>query len=215
MRPRKTGEKELREKELKDLIVDVLREEKPRSVSQLVDSVLTRIETDVSIPDVVRLVHELGEEGRITLSQRPRMFETFTSYLLDRKFSLSLWLVFAAVILTWISIYLIPSEFPWVTPRWVLGTLFVIFLPGYAFIEALFVNPISGKKELDQIARFALSIGMSLALVPLIGLLLNYTPWGIRLEPIAVSLSIFTLICIFVAAYRKFTQRATVRRLIA
>jgi len=215
LRPRKTGERELREKELKDLIVDVLREEKPRSVSQLVDSVLTRIETDVSIPDVVRLVHELGEEGRITLSQRPRMFETFTSYLLDRKFSLSLWLVFAAVILTWISIYLIPSEFPWVTPRWVLGTLFVIFLPGYAFIEALFVNPISGKKELDQIARFALSIGMSLALVPLIGLLLNYTPWGIRLEPIAVSLSIFTLICIFVAAYRKFTQRATVRRLIA
>ena len=215
MRPRKTGERELREKELKDLIVDVLREEKPRSVSQLVDSVLTRIETDVSIPDVVRLVHELGEEGRIALSQRPRMFETFTSYLLDRKFSLSLWLVFAAVILTWISIYLIPSEFPWVTPRWVLGTLFVIFLPGYAFIEALFVNPISGKKELDQIARFALSIGMSLALVPLIGLLLNYTPWGIRLEPIAVSLSVFTLICVFVAAYRKFTQHSAVRRLIA
>ena len=214
MRPRKTDERELREKELKDVIIDVLREEKPRSVRQLVDSVLTRTETDVSIPDVVRLVRELGEEGRIDLSETPRRFETFTSYLLDRKFSLSLWLVFVAVILTWISIYLIPSEFPWVIPRWVLGTLFVIFLPGYAFMEALFVNPISGKKELDQIARFALSIGMSLALVPLIGLLLNYTPWGIRLEPIAVSLSIFTLICIFVAAYRKFTQLSTEPRII-
>ncbi|MBO3802322.1 MAG: DUF1616 domain-containing protein [Candidatus Brockarchaeota archaeon] len=108
--------------------------------------------------------------------------------------------------MTWASIYALPSEFPWVVSRWVFGSLFVIFLPGYAFVEALFVEPISGKKELDQIERFALSIGMSLALVPLAGLLLNYTPWGIRLEPIAVSLSSFTLLCATVAAYRKYAK---------
>jgi uncharacterized membrane protein len=34
---------------------------------------------------------------------------------------------------------------------------------------------------------------MSLALVPITGLLLNYTPWGIRLLPITLSLLALTL----------------------
>ena len=49
------------------------------------------------------------------------------------------------------------------------------------------------KRKLDNIERIALSIGMSLALVPLVGLLLNYTPWGIRLTPITISLLALTL----------------------
>jgi uncharacterized membrane protein len=38
-----------------------------------------------------------------------------------------------------------------------------------------------------------LSFGLSIAVVPLIGLALNYTPWGIRLEPILLSLLIFII----------------------
>ena len=54
----------------------------------------------------------------------------------------------------------------------------VLFLPGFTLIKTLFPT-----REIDNIERTALSIGMSLALVPLVGLLLNYTPWGIRLTP--------------------------------
>jgi len=215
LHPRKDSEQNLGDQKLKELMVDVLRREKPSSVRQLVNIMLKQTGTDLSAPDVVRLVRELKEEGKIELSETPRAFETFTAYLLDRKASLSLWLVCTATVLTWISIYAIPPQFPWVISRWVLGTVFVIFLPGYAFIEALFVNPLFGKRELDEIVRFVLSIGMSLALVPLVGLLLNYTPWGIRLEPIAVSLSILTFAFIFVAAYRRFTQLSAVRPLAA
>ncbi|HPC28222.1 MAG TPA: DUF1616 domain-containing protein, partial [Candidatus Methanomethylicus sp.] len=49
----------------------------------------------------------------------------------------------------------------------------------------------------------ALSIGLSLALVPLTGLVLNYTPWGIRLDPIVVSLSLLTVGLALGAAVRK------------
>ncbi|MEM1745096.1 MAG: DUF1616 domain-containing protein, partial [Candidatus Nezhaarchaeales archaeon] len=52
--------------------------------------------------------------------------------------------------------------------------------------------------------RLALSIGLSLALVPLVGLILNYTPWGIRLDPIMVSLSLLTLGLLFIASVRKY-----------
>jgi uncharacterized membrane protein len=33
---------------------------------------------------------------------------------------------------------------------------------------------------------------LSLAIVPLVGLMLNYTPWGITLTPIMVSLAVFS-----------------------
>jgi uncharacterized membrane protein len=56
-------------------------------------------------------------------------------------------------------------------------------------IKALFPS----KKEMDTIERAALSIGLSLAIVPIVGLLLNYTPWGIRLTPITLSLLALTL----------------------
>ncbi|MCA6213559.1 DUF1616 domain-containing protein [Thermococcus bergensis] len=83
--------------------------------------------------------------------------------------------------------------------RKALGLAFVLFFPGYVFITALFPE----KKELDNIERLALSFGLSIAIVPLIGLLLNYTPWGIRLIPILVSLTIFNVIFALVAIYRR------------
>jgi uncharacterized membrane protein len=44
---------------------------------------------------------------------------------------------------------------------------------------------------------------MSIALVPIIGLLLNYTPWGIRLTPIVLSLTALTIIFATAAIVRE------------
>ncbi|MCC6050225.1 MAG: DUF1616 domain-containing protein, partial [Thermofilum sp.] len=57
--------------------------------------------------------------------------------------------------------------------------------------------------ELSPLERLALSIGLSLALVPLVGLLLNYTPFGIRLYPVLAALSLLTLSLAFIGAWRK------------
>ncbi|ASJ10297.1 hypothetical protein A3L12_02790 [Thermococcus sp. P6] len=83
--------------------------------------------------------------------------------------------------------------------RKVLGLAFVLFFPGYAFITALFPE----RKELDNIERLALSFGLSIAIVPLIGLALNYTPWGIRLTPILVSLTAFNILFSIAGIYRR------------
>jgi uncharacterized membrane protein len=83
--------------------------------------------------------------------------------------------------------------------RTVLGLPMVLFLPGYALIAALFPS----KDDLDGIERTALSFGLSIAVVPLLGLGLNYTPWGIRLVPILITLSIFTLGMCAIAVYRR------------
>lgn len=103
--------------------------------------------------------------------------------------------------------------------RIVLGLPFVLFIPGYAFIAALFPEagegPVveedgdeleaeDGRGGIDGIERVALSFGLSIAVVPLIGLVLNFTPWGIRLVPIIVSVSGFTLIAVAVGAVRRW-----------
>lgn len=83
--------------------------------------------------------------------------------------------------------------------RVALGLLFVLFLPGYALIAALFPKD----KDIDWIERVALSFGLSIAAVPLLGLLLNYTPWGIRLEPIVTTVLLFTFGMCGIAYYRR------------
>ncbi|QYZ79572.1 DUF1616 domain-containing protein [Methanofollis formosanus] len=81
----------------------------------------------------------------------------------------------------------------------IFGLPMVIFIPGYALIAALFPE----KDDIDGIERVALSFGLSIAVVPLIGLALNYTPWGIRLEPILVSLIAFTFAMLIAAHWRR------------
>ncbi|HAU30922.1 MAG TPA: hypothetical protein DCW46_01240 [Desulfotomaculum sp.] len=85
------------------------------------------------------------------------------------------------------------------TIRIILGLPFVLFFPGYVLIAALFVK----KDDLDGIERAALSFGLSIAVVPLIGLALNYTPFGIRLTPVLISLIAFIVIVSGIAFFRR------------
>ncbi|MHB8085425.1 MAG: DUF1616 domain-containing protein [Dehalococcoidia bacterium] len=83
--------------------------------------------------------------------------------------------------------------------RIILGLPFMLFFPGYTLIAALF----PGKSGLQGIERLALSVGLSLAVIPLIGLILNCTPWGIRLLPILISLIAFIIAMCIIAFLRR------------
>ena len=109
---------------------------------------------------------------------------------------------FAAVIVSLITglvAYNIPQNSPLVVLRWGLGLIFVLYLPGYVTIKALFPG-----RELKGLERFVISLGASLILDMLIGLLLNYTSLGIRLVPILISLTVFTIFSATVGFVRKF-----------
>jgi len=87
--------------------------------------------------------------------------------------------------------------------RTILGLPFILFIPGYVLVFALFPSR-KTDRGIDVIERIALSFGLSIAVVPLIGLGLNYTPWGIRLEPILLSIFIFIVTIGIIGIYRWF-----------
>lgn len=124
-------------------------------------------------------------------------YDTIIEAFATTKIPLDLLLCYCWLAATVLAIYL-----PYVNEtflRVIFGVPVVLFVPGYALIAALF----PAAKDIDGIERIALSFGLSIAIVPLIGLALNYTPWGIRLDPIVVSLSLFTLCMCVVAQYRR------------
>jgi len=93
---------------------------------------------------------------------------------------------------------LIVALFPSNFLRIILGLPFVLFFPGFILLSALFPR----KGNFTDIERFALDFGLSLAIVPLLGLALNYTAWGITLNSVLYSLSAFVFVFSLIAWFR-------------
>lgn len=91
--------------------------------------------------------------------------------------------------------------------RIALGFLFVLFLPGYSLVAALFPR----RDNLGWMERVALSLGLSIAIVSLLGLVLSYTPFGISLVPALIVLSVFTISLSLVAWIRRMKLPAQER----
>lgn len=83
--------------------------------------------------------------------------------------------------------------------RSVIGIIFVLFAPGYAFVAALFPR----KTTLNSGVRLGLSFGLSIAIVPPLEMALNYSRWGVREGSTLVIIALFVLVCIAVAALRR------------
>ena len=140
-------------------------------------------------------------EGKLRIVD-PNPPRDFLEYLSRPDYAAWLW---TGLVLTALAILSIPlsSLFqPIIYVRYVLGSVYVLFLPGYFTVETLYPRG----DELSSLERLALSIGLSLALVPLVGLILNFTPWGIRLEPILASLTSLTVALAFLASWRKYLE---------
>lgn len=182
----------------KELVENAFKMKHPATVQELAQILVAG--DILSEEDFVKVVKEMTADGSLILQEPVHEIESPWDYLLTPSLSVWLWVTLGITILAVTAVLLTPDIFPVVVIRWLLGSILVLFLPGYALLQLLFPKP----SEMDSLERFALEIGLSLALVPLIGLVLNYTPWGIRFIPATMSLSAFTIIFLLAAATRKY-----------
>ncbi len=106
------------------------------------------------------------------------MAKSLTIEDLYTAFGTGIWFRDLTGILLWLGIAVLTIYVPYLNEsplRIIFALPVVLFIPGYALIAALFPP---GKEEIDTLERVALSFGLSIAVVPLIGLALNYTPPG-------------------------------------
>lgn len=89
-------------------------------------------------------------------------------------------------------------------PRWTLALILVLTLPGYFLVAAAFPGLAIGIAE-----RLVLSLGTSLAMTVIVGLVLDRTPWGLTTASWGVALLGATAIAATMAWLRAPPRRRT------
>jgi hypothetical protein len=198
--------------ELKQFIIKICSERKPQSLRQL--AAMVKEIRGTSEGEVFEAAMDLENQGKIELSDKQTIAAPNLGFYVKSANAAWFWVTVAVAAFTVITVFVIPVDaYPFSILRNVFGIVFVLWLPGFTFIKALFPSQLpfqTSSESLDLIERVALSIGLSLALTPMVGLVLNYTPWGIRLVPVTLSLLALTLVFAVVALVREFQAKTVV-----
>ncbi len=193
----------------KDLIIQAVKKEKPETAKQLI----TLMQERHAIPpeQTASLIIELENENSLSFTkQKPPTSALTKEYFIYTK-AKWYWSTIVFAIATAIAVFTIPdTAYPIVYLRFALGSIFVLFLPGFTFIRALFpikVPVITSSENFDTLERIVLSFGISLVLSAITGLTLNYTPWGIQLTSITLSLLALTIVFATAAILREYQAK--------
>ena len=171
------------------MVLRAIEEKNPQSIAQLV-----KILEDNGLKEksAIKSINKLQSEGKITLAN------TLESTISTYEVTDALWylLTIAIGLAACVSIFTVSaSAYPWAYARNVLGTFFVLFLPGYAFVKAFFrinKNEKLALGSLETIIKIVLSFGLSIAIVSIVGLILYYTQFGLNLTNIVLTIFVIT-----------------------
>jgi uncharacterized membrane protein len=191
-----------------------MKEQHPQTTSQLI--VFIQKTTNLSEKEIFNILNQLEAEDKIHFNVRPETTSfSFRIYLFSSE-SAWYWTIMAVALVTTLTVFAIPQDwYPLAYVRNFLGVIFVLVLPGYAFIKAFFQKKVPFKttsESFDTIERVVLSIGLSLALTPIVGLILYYTPLGIGLTPITLSLLAFTTVLATAAMAREYHTKSNINQ---
>ena len=182
---------------LNEHIMQIVENKHPKTVKQLVE--LVHQEHPLPQQEIIEHILDLQNQGKLTFKEDKTLIPTTLKSYISSSHSLWYWATIALTLATTVSVFTIPENaYPIVYARHLLGSILVLFLPGYSLIKALFPT-----RELDNIERTVLSVVMSITVVPVTALLLNYTPWGIRITPVMLSLLALTTTFATVAIIRE------------
>lgn len=162
---------------------------------------LTKQDAALNKEEMTEVVWRLVADNRIKLEDLPVSSTSFYAYI--RLWERNAWFYTSVIIslATLLAVAVLPSEFPFVALRWAVGLAFVLFVPGYVAVQGLCEG-----LDLDSIERLILSVGLSITLVMLLGLLLNFTPWGIRLTAVVLSLVLLTCGIALITLVRQYAR---------
>lgn len=191
------------ETSITDKILNLIKKKNPETVEDLIQ--ITIRDLQLSRETALQHIIDLENKGRLILQYQEKEIPVELRDYIRSSHATWFWIIIILALSTTITIFTITEGvYPLIYIRYIFGSIFILFLPGYCLIKTLFPS-----REIDDIERAGLSIGTSLVIVPLIGLLLNYTSLGIRLTPITLSLLLFTVILAITGLFREHQEKLT------
>ncbi|MDR1992698.1 MAG: DUF1616 domain-containing protein [Nitrososphaerota archaeon] len=193
---------------LKDYITHIAKSKTPATTDELIQ--LVQKKYLLSQEELADIICQIETEHKTSLTKTPKTQLIAKKTYFPLKNTIWFWLTIGITITATVAVFIIPKDvYPLVYLRQGVGLIFVMLLPGYAFIKVLYPKKlpiVTSTENLDTIERITLSIGLSIALVTIVGIILNYTPWGLSLTSIALSLFIFTVLLALIGAFREYPR---------
>ena len=168
---------------INECILQTIAVKKPENITELI--MLVQKEFHYSDKEILNCILTLQNEGKIALKKEPVAATKPSTHLVLRK-TLWYWATLAFTAVTAALVLEAPESVSAIVDiRIILGTFFVLLMPGYALVRALFPA-----RRPDAVERMGLSIGLSMALVSLDAFILNFSPWKITLSSIVGTLAL-------------------------
>jgi hypothetical protein len=184
------------EEEIEERILDLIRQRRLSNVGDVVAEV-QNFDRSITRDEIHDLIRRLEQRGILGLSESGGKQSIQASIVFSRA-SVGLWICVAVSAIALIAVYLFPQVEPWSVARLIIANLFLFIIPGYTLSQLLF-----SRNRLQAAERTGLSIVLSLAVVALIGMMLVYSPLGVRLESVIASVASFSIALAFVSAFGK------------
>jgi len=189
-------------------ILFLISEKKPQSVKEL--SNMVKATCDLTENEILTEILKMNAKGLIELNNHKIKPPRFREYLAGNE-TIWYWLIIVVGVVATL-LFFVNSEtpYPLIFVRNVFGLLFVLFLPGYALTRTLFPinrSPKASNSQIHAIQRLALSIGTSIVIVTIIGVVVYYSPLGLNLSIIVLNLFVITQILTTSALVREYQAK--------
>ncbi|AFZ70664.1 Protein of unknown function (DUF1616) [Caldisphaera lagunensis DSM 15908] len=173
---------------------DIIKIIEKNSKIKIIDIINNMKNNNIKDVDIARFIYKLIEDNKIKYTNYPR---NFLSYFFSIRNS---WVLISLLIISvsMISSIFIPDKY--ILVKGILVSPILFFYPGYGVVESIYPN----KNDWGELERVAIYIAISLAIIPLIGLILNLLPQGLTVLSVSLSLYIFSLSMLILSSYRKF-----------
>ena len=183
---------------LQQRILNSVATRKCFTVKELVVELQHTYNESLSIEEIQNAVKKLESEKKITLIE-PDTKGHFLHHIMTSYNALSLWLTTAATCLIIAFVFLLPNIEPWSYMRMIAGGVFVMFIPGNALVQLLFTH-----RNIEQTEQIVLSVGLSIALICIVGLKLKYILSALTVESAVISIGVLSVTISAVANYNHF-----------
>jgi hypothetical protein len=186
------------------MVLDIINKNRISKLGEVVAG-LQKLDKFLSTEEIHDAARRLERKGEVSLSKE-RVGHSFVRNLADLSSNAPFWISIIACAATILLTVALPQEEPATGVKRIFAAAFLFLIPGYATTNALIA-----RNRLSFVERIAISLGLSLGAIVLIGMVLSYGIAGIRLEPVVISVASYVVAMAFAGAYRDFRGRQSAR----